>query len=251
MSAWLAACTNSVAAPPQQAHSPAHAVALPRGLSAAEAGLMPWHLAAPVSREVAVAGPRGKLIVLGGLTAGGVSADGVYALGTAHGGARRIGMLSAPLHDAAAALAGRRVLVFGGGSSATVPTVQAFTLPGRRAPAVTAVTAGSMPAPRSDAAAVTVGATTYIVGGYDGTRPDAPVLATTTAAHSRRSPHSGYRCATRRSPRWAGRSSSSAARPSPAPRPAHRLTPSKWWTQPGTRQPSSAISPSPWRALRR
>ena len=36
-----------------------------------------------------------------------------------------------------------------------------------------------MPAPRSDAAAVTIGSTTYLVGGYDGTRPDAPVLATT------------------------------------------------------------------------
>src|SRR5882757_5357367 len=71
LSAWLVACTNSVAAPPQQAHSPAHAVAAPRGLPAAEAGLMPWRLAAPVSREVAVAGPRGKLIVLGGLTDGG------------------------------------------------------------------------------------------------------------------------------------------------------------------------------------
>jgi outer membrane protein assembly factor BamB len=140
---------------------------------------MPWHLAAPVSREVAVPGPRGKLIVLGGLTDGGVSADGVSVLGTAHGAARRIGMLNAPLHDAAAALVGRRVLVFGGGSSATVPAVQAFPLPGRRAPAVTAITAGSMPAPRSDAAAVTVGPTTYIVGGYDGTHPDAPVLATT------------------------------------------------------------------------
>jgi hypothetical protein len=179
LAAWIVGRPDSVAGTSKRALSPAHAVAAPRGLPAAEAGLMPWHLAAPVSREVAVAGPRGKLIVLGGLTDGGVSADGVSALGTAHGGARRIGMLNAPLHDAAAALVGRRVLVFGGGSSATVPTVQAFTLPGPHAPAVTAITAGSMPAPRSDAAAVTVGPTTYIVGGYDGTHPDAPVLATT------------------------------------------------------------------------
>ena len=212
---------------------------------------MPWHLAAPVSREVAVAGPRGKLIVLGGLTDGGVSADGVSALGTAHGGARRIGMLNAPLHDAAAALAGRRVLVFGGGSSATVPTVQAFALPGRHAPAVTAITAGSMPAPRSDAAAVTVGPTTYIVGGYDGTHPDAPVLATTngrtfTTVAALRIPVRYPAVAA-----LGGGSSFSAARPSAARRPAHPLTSSRWSTQPGTRRPLSAISPSPWRVRRR
>ena len=104
LAAWIVGRPDSVAGTSKRALSPAHAVAAPRGLPAAEAGLMPWHLAAPVSREVAVAGPRGKLIVLGGLTDGGVSADGVSALGTAHGGARRIGMLNAPLHDAAAAL---------------------------------------------------------------------------------------------------------------------------------------------------
>ena len=42
-----------------------------------------------------------------------------------------------------------------------------------------AASAGSLPAPRSDAAAVTIGSTTYLVGGYDGNRPDAPVLAST------------------------------------------------------------------------
>jgi hypothetical protein len=35
-----------------------------------------------------------------------------------------------------------------------------------------------LPAPRSDAVAVTVGGTAYLVGGYTGARPDAPVLAT-------------------------------------------------------------------------
>ena len=151
-----------------------------RGLPAAEAGLLPWHLAAPLSREVAVAGSRGRLIVVGGLTTGGASADGIYALSTRTGATHRIGTLRAPLHDAAAGLLGRRTLVFGGGSAASVATVQAFTLPGQGGghSAGTAVTTGSMPAARSDAAAVTIGATTYVVGGYDGTRADAPVLAT-------------------------------------------------------------------------
>jgi hypothetical protein len=118
--------------------------------------------------------------VVGGLVAGGASADGIYAVRAATGAARRIGVLSAPLHDAAAAASGGRALILGGGSPATVATVQAFPLPGSGGTLPAAVAgAGSLPAPRSDAAAVTIGSTTYLVGGYDGTRPDAPVLATT------------------------------------------------------------------------
>jgi hypothetical protein len=135
--------------------------------------LLPWHLAAPLSREVLVPGPPGQLIVLGGLTPSGTSASGVYVLRTATGAARQIGALTAPLHDAAGVIAGGRPLVFGGGSPATVPTVQAFSGTGK------ARVTGSLPAPRSDAAAVTIGGTAYVVGGYDGSRPDASVLATT------------------------------------------------------------------------
>jgi hypothetical protein len=42
---------------------------------------------------------------------------------------------------------------------------------------------GSLPAPRSDASAVTIGRTAYVVGGYDGTRGDPAVLATTDGVH--------------------------------------------------------------------
>lgn len=154
--------------------SPARAAA--RGLPAAEAGLLPWHLAAPVSREVAVAGPGNRLITLGGLTPSGDSAEGVSTVSTSTGAASRIGSVGAPLHDAAAGLAAGRILVFGGGSTATVATVRAFALHAQGARR--AVASGSMPAPRSDSAAVTIGATTYVVGGYDGTRADAAVLGT-------------------------------------------------------------------------
>jgi outer membrane protein assembly factor BamB len=140
---------------------------------------MPWHLAHPLSREVAVTGSGGRLIVLGGMVAGGASASGIYALRTTTGAERQIGALRVPLHDAAVSVSGGRVLVLGGGSPTTVATVQSFAAaaPSRSRGAV-AATAGSLPAPRSDAVAVTIGATTYLVGGYDGTRPDAPVLAT-------------------------------------------------------------------------
>ena len=123
-------------------------------------------------------GAPGRLVVLGGLTGSGASLSGVYAIRTRTGTARPVGSLRAPLHDAAVAVSGDRALVFGGGSAASVPGVQSFpvTGPGLGAPARAV---GSLPQARSDAAAVTIGATTYVVGGYDGTRPDAAVLATT------------------------------------------------------------------------
>ena len=163
------------AAAPSPADRPSGAAVAARGLAAAEAGLLPWRLAAPLSRAVAVTGPGKRLVVLGGLTTGGVSVTGVYAIGTHTGATRQIGVLRAPLHDAAAAVLGGRAVVFGGGSSASVASVQAFPLAGggRRA-----ASTGSLPAPRSDAAAVTIGSTSYLVGGYTGSRPDAPVLAT-------------------------------------------------------------------------
>jgi outer membrane protein assembly factor BamB len=156
---------------PQAAAGPVAAQhpAAPRGLPAVLAGLLPWHLAAPLSREVVVPGSGKNLLVLGGLTAGGGSADGVYAVHLHSGRASRVGSLAAPVHDAAGAMAGGQALVFGGGSSATVASVEAF--PGR--------VAGSMPAPRSDCVAVQIGSTAYVLGGYDGARPQPDVLATT------------------------------------------------------------------------
>lgn len=177
--------------------------ASPRKLPAAESGLLPWQLAAPISREVVVAGSRGRLIILGGLTDGGVSASGIFSVRTGTGSVSSIGSLRAALHDAAGAVLGGRTLVFGGGSSATVAAVQVFPPHGtgtggaRRA---MAAAAGSLPAPRSDLAAVTIGTTAYVVGGYDGSRPDASVLATTNGRTFRAVATLPARSATRRSP---------------------------------------------------
>jgi outer membrane protein assembly factor BamB len=177
--AWLAACTHGTVSHSgggaQPAASVQHAKAVQPTLPAAESGLLPWHMAAPLSREVLTPGSPGQLLVLGGLTVGDASANGVYAVSTATGAVRRIGTLPTPVHDAAAAVAGRRALVFGGGSPATVGTVQSIPLAGGGA--VTDV--GNLPAPRSDAQAATIGATTYLVGGFDGSKPDASVVATT------------------------------------------------------------------------
>jgi len=137
--------------------------------------VLPWHLPLPLSREVVLPAQHGQFTILGGLTSGNVSTADVYSVKPANGAVDKIGTLTAPLHDAAAAVSGGRALVMGGGTPATTGAAQRFPLDGRGG---TATTAGSLPAPRSDAEAVTMGATTYLAGGYDGSKPDAAVLAT-------------------------------------------------------------------------
>ena len=177
----LASCMGTAArttgAAPER-HAVAHAA-----IPAVEAGLLPWQLNAPLSREVALAGPRGRLVLLGGLTAASTSASGITAINTGNGHARRLGVLTGPLHDAAGTSVGTRELIFGGGTVASVATVQAFTPPasGRAAATVT----GTLGAARSDATAVTIGGTAYVVGGYTGSGPDAQVLATSDGRHFR------------------------------------------------------------------
>jgi hypothetical protein len=108
----------------------------------------------------------------GGLTTGQTSASGVDALNTTTGALQQLGSLQRGVHDASGALVAGAYLMFGGGSPATLATVQSFANGTSSAPA-------SLPGPRSDSVAVAVGSTTYIVGGFDGTNPDPAVLATT------------------------------------------------------------------------
>ncbi len=137
---------------------------------AVESGLLPWRLAAPISREVILPDTGKTLVLLGGLN-GSTSASGVFSLDTNTGALRLIGNLRAGIHDGTGAEIAGRDIVFGGGSPTTVGTVESFP----RAPAGTS---GALPAPRSDAGVATIGRLTYIVGGYDGTNADATVLST-------------------------------------------------------------------------
>ncbi|MHB8682222.1 MAG: Kelch repeat-containing protein, partial [Acidimicrobiales bacterium] len=143
---------------------------------AVESGLLPWRLAAPISRTVDLPGSGSQVVILGGLTSGSRSASGIYALDTSNGNLTEIGTLPAALHDAAGALLGGRYLLFGGGAPATVNTVSAFTPAATGKAAATDI--GTLPQPRSDAAAVTIGNRAYVVGGYDGTNADPQVLVT-------------------------------------------------------------------------
>src|SRR4029077_5583715 len=83
----------------------------------------PYQLPAPLSREVALPGAGGVLIA-GGLTSQGTSTDAVTSLDPATGATRAAGHLPAAPPDAAGAPRGGQTYVFGGGTVASVPTVQ-------------------------------------------------------------------------------------------------------------------------------
>ncbi len=162
-----------------------------------EAGVEPWQLPDALSRESVVSEGTG-LVVLGGLTAASNSVATVTTVDTVTGAIAAAGSLAAPVHDGAAATIGRTTSVYGGGSPATVSTVQSILTPGLAgatpatgATVTTGTVSGQLPAPRSDltAATVTTGAgaharsTVYLVGGYDGTTWLPGVLATTDGTH--------------------------------------------------------------------
>jgi N-acetylneuraminic acid mutarotase len=103
----------------------------------------------------------------------------VFQLEAASGHLRQVGELHAPSHDAAAAVLGDRVMVFGGGAEASSAEVQSLPAPGGMVSAgATASAIGRIPTVRSDLSAVTVGTHAYVLGGYDGETPLDSVLST-------------------------------------------------------------------------
>ena len=85
--------------------------------------------------------------------------------------------MPSPTHDSAGATLAGRALVFGGGTAAPSAEVQRFVTGGR------VLSSGSLPEARADAAAVTIGARAFVIGGYDGSSLDAEVLSTTDGLH--------------------------------------------------------------------
>jgi hypothetical protein len=132
----------------------------------------PYRLPAPVEREVAVA-YRSSAVIAGGLGADGSSTNGVFRLDPATGSVSLLGTLPRPFHDAAGAILGHTLFVFGGGSAVSTSTVQAFDLVTGRGQVV-----GSLPTPLSDLASTTIGKAVYLVGGFDGRAPRREVYRT-------------------------------------------------------------------------
>ena len=134
--------------------TPSAAVAVTR------VGMLPVAL----SKSAAVALPGGRLLVAGGL-----GSSAILAGPPAH--LRVIGRLPTPIHDAAAALSGRFVSLYGGGESVSVPTVLRID-PGSGA----VLRLRPLDEPLSDLGAARIGGTTYLVGGYTGTRYASAIL---------------------------------------------------------------------------
>jgi hypothetical protein len=132
----------------------------------------PYRLPAPVEREVA-APYRGAVVLAGGLAADGSSTSGVFRLDPGTGSVTQLGTLPRPFHDAAGAILGRTLFVFGGGSATSTSTVQSFDMSTGRGQVV-----GSLPTPLSDLVSTTVGKAVYLVGGFDGRVPRREIYRT-------------------------------------------------------------------------
>jgi hypothetical protein len=168
-------------------------------IPAIEAGVLPWSMSAALSREIVLPGPGSDVTVLGGLTSSQSTTSHVFSLDTASGAEATLAALASGVHDAAGAWLRGRAYLFGGGSPNTVATTQRFPAPvptpagsaptGRSKTAntqlspVSAAVVGQLPQPRSDSEAVTIGQTSYIIGGYDGSAGDKAVLATGDGVH--------------------------------------------------------------------
>ncbi len=161
-----------------RASSPAsNASPLPSSPLQLHIGAARFRLDAPVEREVAVS--DGKTIYLaGGLDAGGASASGVFSMNPLTGRLTFLGSLPQPVHDAAGALFGDHVVLFGGGSSESSPAVQSFDLASKTGGVI-----GHLPMPLSDLSAATLGGRTYLVGGWDGRTTNRAIFATTDGTH--------------------------------------------------------------------
>jgi hypothetical protein len=154
---------------------------------AVRTGLLPWRLAAAISREVAVPAGQGDLLLAGGLGSGAVSQTAIVRLSLPGGLARTVGRLAAPVHDAAGYLLGGRLTVAGGGSQVPSALVQRAAVGGRSAAgrsvgglSVGRCTTGRpLPRPDADLTAATVAGTAYLFGGYDGSALTGQVWAGT------------------------------------------------------------------------
>jgi N-acetylneuraminic acid mutarotase len=157
--------------------------------------LAPWRLGAPISRAVVVAGATSggnQLVIIGGATTGGLTASGAFDLDVTDGALTQVGDLTSTLDDAAGAVLNGQDVVFGGASStapsaSTTASVQALSAtapaPATGAAEPTSALLGTLPQPRAGATTVSVGTTTYLVGGENSVGADPAILATSDGRH--------------------------------------------------------------------
>lgn len=128
-------------------------------------------LPSAVSGEAVVA-QRDGVLVIGGLDSSDVSTSRVLEVSSKTGRIVVAGSLSEPRHDTAGAVLGGGVVVFGGGSTSELDSVETLRPGGSGHPL------GQLPTTRSDLSALTIGGRAYVLGGYDGQTPTGVVLRT-------------------------------------------------------------------------
>jgi hypothetical protein len=132
-----------------------------------------YRLPAPVEREVAAV-HSGAIIIAGGLDSGGQSTGGVFRMSPSTGALTALGTVPQAFHDAAGAILGNGLFVFGGGAAQSSASVQQFDLTTHQSRIV-----GSLPRPLSDIASASTASGVYLVGGYDGHVPRREIYRTT------------------------------------------------------------------------
>jgi N-acetylneuraminic acid mutarotase len=152
------------------------------------AALASSQLAAPVDGEVVLSAPSTQLVVMGGATTGGSLASGIFVFDTSTGKLVHVGNLTMALDDASGAVIAGQDVVFGGSSPTALSTVQELSEPGalpttgggssNTSALTTATVLGALPQARADAGVATIGTTTYLVGGDNGTSTVPQVVAT-------------------------------------------------------------------------
>jgi PQQ-like domain len=138
---------------------------------------VPFHLPAPVEREVAVSN-GGAILIAGGLDAAGNSTDGVFRMTAGSPVLTSLGTVPEAFHDAAGGIIGDRLFVFGGGAAQSSSAVQRFDLATHTAKIV-----AQLPRPLSDIASASTPDGVYLVGGYDGHVPRREIYHTSDGLH--------------------------------------------------------------------
>jgi hypothetical protein len=138
---------------------------------------VPYKLPVPVEREVAVV-RNGGILLAGGLNAGGGSTNGVFRMNPITGALSSLGTVPLAFHDAAGAVLGSGLFIFGGGAATSSASVQRFDL-GTRTGRVVA----TLPRALSDIAAASTSNGVYLVGGYDAHVPRREIYRTTDGTH--------------------------------------------------------------------
>jgi len=151
--------------------------AVRRSLGSGLTDRVAYRLPAPVEREVAAV-HDGAIIIAGGLDSGGQSTDGVFRMSPSTGALTSLGTVPQAFHDAAGAVIGNGLFVFGGGAAQSSASVQRFDL-------TTHVghIAGSLARPLSDIASASTASGVYLVGGYDGRVPRREIYHTADGTH--------------------------------------------------------------------